>query len=111
MIVSKAAFVPYSAKSRADLIGKLLRVEIGTGCRLGNFVAMLVGPGEVKSFVTLGAVIPRQRIRKDHCIGAAQMRFRVNIIERRRDVDSVHQGLSTARSNRSSSTIRRLTFL
>src|SRR5688572_19981755 len=111
MIVRKSAFIPYGAKSRADFVSKRLRLESRAGCRLGNFVTMLVGAGEVKSFGSLGAVISRQGIRKNHCIGVAQMRFRVDIIERRRDVDSVHQGLSTARSNRSSSTIRRLTFL
>ena len=52
---------------------------------------MLVGAGEVKSFIAIGTVIPCQGIRNDHCIRAAQMRFGIDIIERRRDVNSIHQ--------------------
>src|SRR5262249_29309901 len=111
VIVGKSTTIPGRLKGRADLIGEWLGIHARLRCGLSDFIAVLVGTGEVKNFPTIRPVIARQRIGDDHSVGAPQVRFSVDVIERSSDVNAFHQFASTVFKSKPSITMRRFRFL
>src|SRR5262245_50120257 len=108
MIVLNVASIP----SRAEQITHPIGINFGFRTigrrRLGNLVAVLIGAGEEKRTVADGAVITLQYVRDDRRISVAEVRFGVDVVERRGEVNSLHQRLPTTSKRNCSSTMRRL---
>jgi hypothetical protein len=91
MIVGDTTVVPGQSKLMADLVGVGLRRRTGSVSRLSDFVAMLVGAGEQERLEPERLVLAFQCVRHHGRIGMTQVRFRVDVVKWRCNVNAIHQ--------------------
>ena len=85
---------------RGDPVGELLRRRAGGLGRLLDLETVLVGAGEELDVVAEQPVPARQRITDDGCVGVAEVRLGVDVVDRGRDVEPTHAGHATEPGDR-----------
>ncbi|MCG3173220.1 MAG: hypothetical protein GMKNLPBB_01398 [Myxococcota bacterium] len=86
IIVADVEFLPGVLKVDHEEIRVLLGRTVEFRCRLLDLLSMLVGSGQEKHVVPQRAMVARQHIGGDGCIGVADMGFVVDVINGRGDI-------------------------
>ena len=73
-------------------VGELLGLEALRLGRVGHRLAVLVGPGEEEHVLAALAVVARHDVGGDRRVRVPQMRGRVDVVDRRRDVEGALGG-------------------
>ena len=76
-------------KLGGQLVAMGLRVDAGFGCGLLNFLSMFIEPGEKEDIASSQAPVASEHIGGHGCIGMADMRHVVHVVDRRRDVKTI----------------------
>ena len=86
IVVGQAHAIPERAEFRGDFIGELLRsFARGLGCTL-DFLTVLVGAGQEPGVVSQHAVAAGDRVAGERGVGVADVRMRIDVVDRGRDV-------------------------
>ena len=80
---------PDLLKLRCQLVAMRLRIDPGFDRGLLNFLSMFIEPGEKEDLATAQSPIASEDICGDGCIGVANVRHVVHVIDRRCDVETV----------------------
>ncbi len=75
------------AKLAGDLVGELLRRDAGGGGGALDLLAVLVGAGEEEGIVAEQAVAAGDDVGGDGGVGVADVRARVDVVDRRGEVE------------------------
>jgi hypothetical protein len=68
------------------LVGELARLDAEPLGRLGDRLAVLVGAREEEDVFAALAHVPREHVARDRGVGVAEVRLRVDVVDRRGDV-------------------------
>ena len=90
----KKSLVDRAADQRTEalgvLVGQLLwRDALGAG-RIGDGLAVLVGAGQEEDLLAALAVVAREHVGGDRRVRVAEVRRRIDVVDRRRDVKALH---------------------
>ena len=86
VVVGEAHAVPQRAELRGDLVGELLRWDASGGGGALDLLAVLVGAGEEEGVVAEQAVTAREHVGNDGRVRMADVRPRVDVVDRRGEV-------------------------
>ena len=86
-VVGDAHALPEVFEGGGDLVGKLLWRNSGGGCGALDLLAVLVSSGEEEGVVAEQAVTAGEDVRDDGRIGVADVRARVDVIDRRGEIE------------------------
>jgi len=88
---------------RAELLGhavdERLRRELLLRRGLGDLLAVLVGPGDEEGILAGEPVVARERVGDRRGVGRAEVRRRVGIVDRRRQVEGAHRASDLSRAH------------
>ena len=76
------------AEILADAVGEGLWRDALVPCRLLHLLSMFIGAGEEHHLIAVQPLEPGQNIAGKRCVGMADMRLVIHIIDRRRDVET-----------------------
>ena len=82
VVVGDAHAVPEVAEAGGDLVGELLRGDAGGGGGALDLLAVLVGAGEEEGVVAEQAVAAGDDVGRDGGVGVADVRARVDVVDR-----------------------------
>jgi len=80
-VVGDAQFFPSTAEDSGHAVGKGVRIRALGFCGLGDFVAVLVGPGQKESLVADQAVIPRDGVPNDRRVRMPDVRLGIDVVD------------------------------
>ena len=100
VVVGDVEAAPRRGEARGDPVGELLRSEPRRGRRLLDLLAVLVGAGEELDVVAEQAVPAGERVADDRRVGVADVRFVVDVVDRRRRVEPAHRLHATSAPTR-----------
>jgi len=87
VVVGDAHALPEILEGLRDLVGELLRRDAGGGGGALDLLAVLIGAGEEEGVVTEQAVAAGEYVRNDGGVRVADVRARVDVIDRGGDVE------------------------
>ena len=96
VVVGDLEVLPRLGELRRDRIGERLRVEAGGVGGALDVEAVLVGPGEEQDVVAEQPSPARQRVTDDGGVGVPEVRFGVDVVDRRRRVEPGHASNATS---------------
>ena len=97
VVVGDLEVLPRLCELRGDAVGERLRVESGGIGGLLDLQPVLVGAGEEQDVLAEQAVPAGEGVADDRRVGMAQVRFSVDVVDRRRRVEPAHDQQCTAR--------------
>src|SRR5580658_3668402 len=87
IVVGQTHMIPEGTEFRGDLIGELLRrLARSLGGAL-DLLTVLVGAGQEPGVISQHAVPPRDRVAGNGGVGVANVRMRIDVVDRGRDVE------------------------
>jgi hypothetical protein len=92
VVEGEAHAPPGLAEGGGDLVGELLRRDARGGGAALDLLAVLVGSGEEEGVVAQQAVAAGEHVRDDGGVGVADVRTRVDVVDRRREEELVGCG-------------------
>ena len=87
VVVGDAHALPEVLEGGGDLVGELLRRDSGGGGGALDLLAVLVGAGQEEGVVAQQAVAAGDDVGRDGGVGVADVRARVDVVDRRREVE------------------------
>src|SRR5271165_3571581 len=92
IVVRQTHAIPERAEFRGDFIRELLWRFARSLRGALDLLTVLVGAGQEPCVMAQHAVPPRDRIAGNRGVGVPNMRMRVNVVDRGRDVELLHSG-------------------
>ncbi len=89
VVVGDAHALPEVCEGLGDLVGELLGRDAGGGGGALDLLAVLVGAGEEEGVVTEQAVTAGEDVGHDGGVGVADVGARVDVVDRRGDVEGL----------------------